>query len=109
MAANRYEYIADSSPHAHDSSGSEPSRRSVDSVTSVSSTSVVLQNLNESAANGNTHKKINPRTPLIRDKDEHYDEEENHYTSAAEQPVKRKVRIVLLALCGLCLGGWLLA
>lgn len=109
MAGSRYEYIADSSPHAHDSSGSDPSRRSVDSVTSVSSTSVVLQHLNESAANGNTYKKINPRTPLIGDKDEHYDEEENHYTSAAEQPVKRKVRIVLLALCGLCLGGWLLA
>ena len=91
-----------------DSPDTSQSRHSIDSV--ASSTSVVLEHLNGSAeADGNGHPKTNPRTPLIRDKEGQYDEEDNKYKSGQEQLPSTKVKLVLWTLCGLCLGGWFLA
>ena len=91
-----------------DSPETSHSRQSIDSV--ASTTSVVLEHLNGSTeANENGHPKTNLRTPLIHDKETHYDEEDNKYRRGPEQPPSTKVKLVLWTLCGLCLGGWLLA
>lgn len=85
------------------------SRHSIDSVSSVSSTSAVLENLNGStAANGNGHAKTDPKTPLMHDRDEKYDEE-GTFRRPQEQAPSTRVKLVVWTLCGLCLGGWLLA
>ena len=99
MAGTRYK----------DSPNSDNSRRSLGSTSSVSSTSAVLEHLNDTAElNGNGHTKTNPTTPLMSDRDEKYDEEQT-FLRPEEQPPSTRVRVVVWTLCGLCLGGWLLA
>ncbi|MCJ1295400.1 hypothetical protein MMC34_006962 [Xylographa carneopallida] len=79
------------------------------STSSVSSTSAVLEHLNDAAElNGNGHTKTNTKTPLMSDRDEKYDEEQT-LLRPEEQPPSTRVRVVVWTLCGLCLGGWLLA
>ena len=93
-----------------DPSSTDPSRQSTDSATSASSTSLVFDQLNGSAAvNGNGDMKTTPKTPLMRGKGEEYDEEDTIYHRNAEHPVSRTARLVIYVLCGVCLGGWLLA
>ena len=97
---------------AQDSTRSDLSRQSNDSVTSASTTSLVLEQMNKNAngkSSSSGYMKITPQTPLMEEKDERYDEEDNLYRRAAERPVRSKVRLVMWTLCGLCLGGWLLA
>ena len=72
----------------------------MDSVSSVSSTSIVLEEMNDQA-NGRS----NPKTPLMSD--EKYDDE-NQYRRGERGPSKT-VKVVLWVMCGLCLAGWLLA
>lgn len=92
-----------------DSPDGDQSHHSIDSVSSVSSTSAVLENLNGSAAaNSNGHAKTNPKTPLMHDRDEKYDEE-GTFRRPHEQAPSTRVKLVVWTLCGLCLGGWLLA
>lgn len=108
MAGTRYKDSASVKPFK-DSSSSDHSRNSVDSTSSVSSTSAVLEHLNDPAGrNSNGHMKVDPKTPLMRDRDEKYDEEQT-YRRPEEQPPSTRVRVVVWTLCGLCLGGWLLA
>jgi dipeptidyl aminopeptidase B len=76
-------------------------RASMDSVSSASSTSIVLEEMNEQANAGKT----NPRTPLMSE--EKYDAE-GRYRREERGPSKT-VKVVLWAMCGLCLAGWLLA
>ena len=75
-------------------------RDSMESVSSVSSTSVVLEEMNNQ-----TGAKANPRTPLMSD--EKYDNEGRY--SREEKGPSKTVKLVLWAMCGLCLAGWLLA
>ena len=99
MAGTRYK----------DSPSSDNSRRSLGSTSSVSSTSAVLEHLNDTAeTNGNGHTTTNHKTPLMSDRDEKYDEEQT-FLRPEEQPPSTRVRVVVWTLCGLCLGGWLLA
>lgn len=72
----------------------------MESVSSVSSTSIVLEEMNEQA-NGRS----NPRTPLMTD--EKYDNEDQY--RRGERGPSKTVKVVLWAMCGLCLAGWLLA
>ena len=112
MAEHQSTWEEESGSPAQNSTRSDLSRHSVDSVTSASTTSLVLEQMNQNANCKNSssgYMKITPQTPLMEEKDGRYDEEENLYSRAAEQPVRKKVRLVLWTLCGLCLGGWLLA
>jgi dipeptidyl aminopeptidase len=69
----------------------------------ISSTSIVLENLN-GAGEVESNRKIHPRTPLIASRDgEKYDE------YAGERPPSKTVKAVLWTMCALCLAGWLLA
>ena len=107
MAGRRYR---DEDTHPfRDSPDGNHSRHSIDSVSSVSSTSAVLENLNGSAAaNGNVHTKTSPETPLMHERGEKYDEE-GIFRRREEQAPSTRVKLVVWTLCGLCLGGWLLA
>ena len=108
MAGSRYQHNANSRPFK-DSPDADNSRQSIDSVSSISSTSAVLDHLNGSAeANGAGHTRTDPKTPFLRERDEKYDEELT-YRSPEEQPPSTRVKTVVWTLCGLCLGGWLLA
>jgi dipeptidyl aminopeptidase len=102
MAGPRYQNLATSEPF-QDAPDERKPRRSTDSISSVSSTSAVLDNLN-----GNANGKMNPETPLMHDRDEKYDEELT-YRRSEEQAPSTRVKAVVWTLCGLCLGGWLLA
>ena len=107
MAGKRYQDV-DIQPFK-DSPNGDHSRHSIDSVSSISSTSAVLENLNGSTTtNGNGHAKSNPKTPLMHDRDEKYDEE-GTFRRPEEQAPSTRVKLVVWTLCGLCLGGWLLA
>ena len=108
--SNYTDYAYESKSLSQDPSSSDQSRKSTDSATSASSTSLVLDQLNETAAvDGHGNAKTTIKTPLMRKKEETYDEEETIYHRSAEHPVNRKARLVIYVLCGVCLGGWLLA
>ena len=107
MAVDKYEDEEETKPLTRDSSSPNPSRPSTDSVTSVSTTSIVLDRLDGSGAilgNG-TAKAQQP----ILSKDEKYDEEDGIYLPKAGRPMERNARRVMWSLGALCLGGWLLA
>lgn len=80
--------------------GRSRTRDSMDSVSSVSSTSIVLEQMNHQAGN-----KTDPNTPLISD--EKYDDEGSF--SRQELGPSKTVKTILWAMCALCLTGWLLA
>ena len=81
------------------------SRVSMDSVSSMSSTSVVLEHMHsDMAANGNAGK-ADPRTPLMSE--EKYDAEGTY--RGGERGPSKTVKTVLWVMCGFCLAGWLLA
>ena len=107
MAKGQYRGIPEAEPYK-DTPESQ-SRVSLDSTGTMSSTSIVLEHL---SADPDYHeqraKSTNPKTPLMQDTDEKYDQEHGNYGSQGRGP-SRTVKRVLWAMCGLCLAGWLLA
>ena len=104
MPSKPYDNEEETKPLTQASSISDPSRQSLDTVTSASTTSLVLEHLNGTSDNYGHSK-----GPLRNEKFEQYDEEDGHYMPPAGQPMGKKVRRIMWALGGLCIGGWLLA
>lgn len=110
MAIEQYADEEEMKPLNHDSSASDLSRASIDSVTSVSTTSIALERLNESAVNEhNGFKKTPGRRVALRAKDEDYDTEDGFVRPVQIRAIDKTTRRMLWSLGGLCLGGWLLA
>ena len=110
MGDERYHDEEDSSHRSQLPSADSVLRQSIDTATSASSRSIILETLN---ANG--RKKMDEpdmdasQTPLMNGQKEGYDEEENVFKRRKEEPVTKKTKRVIWLLCGLCLGGWLFA
>jgi len=99
-----------------DESQPEPSRDSLDSITSASTTSLVLERLNGSTeANGNDPLKQQhrqgslPNGHDLNDKEDDYDIEGGTYHPGAGKPIDKRFRRIIWMLVALCLGGWILA
>ena len=105
MAAERYKDEEETKPLTRDPS--DPSRYSLDSVSSASTTSIVLERLNGATEpNGNGDMKLKN----LNRRDAQPDEDDgNTYTPRITLPMEKKTRRILWSLGGLCLGGWLLA
>lgn len=97
-------------PLAQDNATPDRSHSSLDSVTSVSTTSIALERLNQSGeAQGDRHDRLLSEANEFHGKHEDYDEEVTFLHEGHPKPVEKKARRILWALGGLCLGGWLLA
>ena len=106
MPAEPYKDEDETRPLTASDSTVEQPRRSLDSVTSLSSSSIALDQLNGNGAKiGNGH--VDKRRFL--DKDNEYDEEDLDTQRPYTRSFDRRTRRVLWALGGLCFGGWLLA
>ena len=106
MPAEPYKDEDETRPLTASDSTVEHPRRSLDSVTSLSSSSIALDQLNGNGAKiGNGH--VDKRRFL--DKDNEYDEEDLDTQRPFTRSFDRRTRRVLWALGGLCFGGWLLA
>ena len=81
------------------------SRDSMESVSSMSSTSVVLEHMHNDMSTNGTGARTNPKTPLMSD--EKYDAEGTY--RGGERGPSKTVKTVLWVMCGFCLAGWLLA
>ncbi|KAI9874625.1 MAG: hypothetical protein M1830_009540 [Pleopsidium flavum] len=99
-----------------DESQTGPSRDSLDSVTSASTTSLVFERLNDSTkANGNGSLKQQPhqdslaQTSDVNEKEDDYDIEEGTYQPPAGKSVDKRFRRIIWMLGALSLGGWVLA
>lgn len=106
MAINQYADEEEMKPLTHESSLSDPSRPSTDSISSASTTSIALERLNKSAADAGSHFR---RSSVPQVKGENYDAEDGVYPTAYMRPVDKRSRRIMWSLGGLCLGGWLLA
>lgn len=110
MAVDQYTDEEELRPLTHDSSKSERNRTSLDSITSASTTSLVLERLNSSGTEIEIDKiEKSQQINGIQGKDEGYDEEDTFINKNRMRPVEKKARRILWLLGGLCLGGWLLA
>jgi dipeptidyl aminopeptidase len=111
MAIEQYTDKEETRPLTCGLSTPNKSRASLDSVTSASSTSIALENLNASgeAANGHSKVKVSSSTTNFLKENERYDEEDILFRKGSGQPVDKRTRRILWALGGLCLGGWLVA
>lgn len=110
MAIEQYVDDEEMKPLHHDSSASDPSRASMDSVTSASTTSIALERLNESAAcQHQGFNKTHGRRDALRAKNEDYDAEDGFVRPLQMRYIDKRTRRILWTLGGLCLGGWLLA
>ena len=90
------------------SSATPSSRHSTETITSVSTTSLVLENLNggtQPLANGKPHKPVHDFE--YRDDDE--DVEQSRYSWVATKGVEKKTRRVVWIVATIGLGGWALA
>ncbi|KAI9850207.1 MAG: hypothetical protein M1830_007053, partial [Pleopsidium flavum] len=99
-----------------DESQTGPSRDSLDSITSASTTSLVFERLNGSTkTNGNGTLKQQPhqdslaQTRAVNEKEDEYDIEEGTYQPPAGKSVDKRFRRIVWMLGALCLGGWILA
>ena len=102
MAADQYKDDEESELLNHQSSTSDHSRRSSESITSLSSSSIELARLDQRGIKtGNDH--------VDSPKDEDYDEEDGLVHTHLVRPMDRSFKRIVWALGGLCLGGWLLA
>ena len=98
MVAEKYKDDEESEPLNQQSSTSDHSKISSESITSISSSSIELDRLNpEGIKAGEGHK------------EEDYDEEDGLVHSPTVRPMDRRFRRTVWSLGGLCLGGWLLA
>ena len=92
-----------------------PSRSSIESVSSLSSTSAVLEHIHAGGEANDTAMELKATTPLMRrsdrddNDDEKYDEELARSIRKGEIPPSKTYRRVLVTMCGLCLAGWLMA
>jgi dipeptidyl aminopeptidase len=111
MAIEQYTDKEETRPLTCGLSTPNKSRASLDSVTSASSTSIALENLNASgeAANGHSKVKVSSSTTNFLKENERYDEEDILFHKGSGQPVDKRTRRILWVLGGLCLGGWLVA
>ena len=110
MAIERYVDEEEAKPLNQESSISDNTRASFDSVSSASTTSIVLERLNGAGqAIDNGHTKAPPRTAPFRSKKEYFDEDDKGYRSQREQPMGKRARRIVWLLGSFCLGGWLLA
>ena len=107
MGVDHYTDEEELRPLTHDSSTSDRNRASLDSITSVSTTSIALERLNISREEGENGK--SKQTNGFRGKEEDYDEEDTFISKIRTRPVEKRVQRILWLLGGLCLGGWLLA
>lgn len=107
MGVDHYTDEEELRPLTHDSSTSDRNRTSLDSITSVSTTSIALERLNVSREEGENGK--SKQTNGFRGKEEDYDEEDTFISKIRMRPVEKRVQRILWLLGGLCLGGWLLA
>ena len=89
---------------------SHPARKSVDSITSSSDTSIALERLNnDGTAIGKGNTKGLSESTTQGNKLDGYDEEDGYYRPPLRQPLEKRNRRIIWALGGLGLGGWLLA
>ena len=103
MALEHYTDEEESKPLNQDSSTSDRSRDSSESITSLSS-SIALDRLNHAGAKiGNAH------VDGLQSKDEDYDEEDGLVHPSIVRPMDRRFRRTVWSLGGLCSAGWLLA
>ena len=103
MALGHYTDDEESKPLNQDSSTSDRSHDSSESLTSVSS-SIALDRLNhQGAKTGNGH------VEGLQNKDEDYDEEDGLVHPSVIRPMDRRFRRMVWSLGGLCFAGWLLA
>ena len=111
MASTPYhDHEDERKPLTQDFSSSDPARKSLDSITSSSDTSIALERLNEDgSATGNGRTKSVPGTGTPSNTVEDYDEEDGFYRPPLRRPLEKRNRRIMWALGGLCLGGWLLA
>ena len=110
MGQERYYDEDDSSHRFQPPSNADVSRQSVDSATSASSRSIILETLNANGRKKGDELEMDAsQTPLMNGQKEGYDEEETTFRRHQEEPVTKKTKRVIWLLCGLCLGGWLFA
>ena len=97
-------------PLAHNASGLNQRHTSLDSVTSISTTSIALERLNEPKETVDSDAFQKPFLDDGNFKDEEaYGEEESFISQRLPRPVGKRFRRTLWSLGGLCLAGWLLA
>jgi dipeptidyl aminopeptidase len=89
------------------------SRHSVDSISSMSSTSAILEHMHASETDSNSIE-MKQTAPLMGsgghgNNEKFDDEEEGTYRRRDEVSSSKTFRRVLWLMCALCLGGWLLA
>ncbi len=110
MAIEQYTDEEEMKPLTHESPTSDPSRASMDSATSASTTSIALERLNESAADdGKGFHKTHTRNGALRAVNEEYDAEDAIVRPLQMRSIDKRARRIMWSLGGLCLGGWLLA
>lgn len=107
MAVDQYTDEEELRPLTHDSSTPDRNRTSLDSITSVSTTSIALERLNISGTEGQNGRI--KQSDGFQGKEEDYDEEDTFISKIRMHPVEKKVQRILWLLGGLCVGGWLLA
>ncbi|KAI9847213.1 MAG: hypothetical protein M1837_003077 [Sclerophora amabilis] len=98
-------------------SADTPARDSLDSVTSASTTSLVLERLNQSSSNGDAGFPDHPRddgngpAPGYRDKygESDVDLEDVPFQVFPSKPVEKKVRRIMWTFGSVALSGWVLA
>ncbi|MCJ1351889.1 MAG: hypothetical protein MMC33_001873 [Icmadophila ericetorum] len=105
-----YRDEVDLKPMSSNSRNADASRPSIDSISSASSRSVILENINGSAnASSNGHADFGPTVPLMMNGEKSFDDEDTGYNMKVQQAISKKTRVALWTLSGICLGGWLLA
>ncbi|KAI9819553.1 MAG: hypothetical protein M1827_007003 [Pycnora praestabilis] len=117
MPNKRYLDEEERQPLTYEEPPSRLSRQSLESVSSTSTTSLVLERLNGSTNGiGNGSLKYPPRVESLHNhednldgKGEDFDTEEGYHNRSNEKPLSKKVRRTLWILGALFISGWLLA
>jgi dipeptidyl aminopeptidase B len=113
MAKADYLDEEETEPLTKPESSSTPSRNSVDSISSMSTTSLVLEELNGSAAlNGHGKKPAPFRDDIELESmsDPHMrDIEDGEYRYSGGKPMERRTKWIIIILATISIVGWLLA
>lgn len=110
MTIDHYKDQEETRPMNNDESIPNINRDSLGSVTSISTTSIALERLNQSALR--VEHGYPSRSSLANgfpEKDEDCDEEETFLDRTQPRPVEKRAQRILWFLGGLCLAGWVLA